>query len=89
MPLPDPARLAALSGRELDWLGRRCRIVEVLSDGPALVLEAVDAEPAIQANQYGEATRRAVEVHTVPLLNPRGDALNPLLPGLPALLAGL
>lgn len=88
MPMPDFTRLAGLIGRELDWLGRRCRIIEVLPEGPSLVLEALDAEPAIQANQYGEATRRAVETHTVALLNPRGDALNPLLPGLPALLAG-
>lgn len=89
MPLPDTARLTGLIGRELDWLGRRCRIVELLPEGPSLVLEAVGAEPSIQANQYGEATRRAVETHTVALLSPRGDALNPLLPGLPALLAAL
>lgn len=89
MPIPDTARLAGLIGRELDWLGRRCRIVEVLVDGPALVLEPLAAEPAIQQNQYGEATRRAVEVHTVALLNPRGDGPNPMLAGLPGLLATL
>ncbi|PWV59505.1 hypothetical protein [Plasticicumulans acidivorans] len=82
MPQLDASRLARLIGRELDWQGRPCRVIEVLPEEQQIVIEPLDGAEAIQANQYGEATRRAPEVICLPLLNPRGDALNPLLPQL-------
>lgn len=83
----DSKQLVRLIGRRLDYQGRPCRIIEVLEDGPHLVLEDCGPEKIIQADQYGDAHRRVTRTYTVPLLNVRGDALNPLLSGLAALLA--
>ncbi|HXH04071.1 MAG TPA: hypothetical protein VNN09_12225 [Candidatus Competibacteraceae bacterium] len=88
MILPQPARLRALIGCTLSYRGQPCPIIEVLEEGPALVLEESGAS-AIQANQYGEASRRAPRVHTVSVWNVHRNGANPLLPDLPALLAQL
>mgnify|MGYP002145051019 CR=1 FL=1 len=72
MPIPDTARLAGLIGRELDWLGRRCRIVEVLVDGPALVLEPLALQlpprPEAAASAAPGARRRRLAAPVLALL---------------------
>jgi hypothetical protein len=51
--------------------GRTCEVIEVLEEGPALVLQCCDQDSVIQADQYGEAHRRAPETHVVSVLDPR------------------
>lgn len=75
----DSPKLQALLGLRLTYRGVACRVVEILEEGPALVLEGCGDSRIIQANQYGEACRRAPQTFTVPLLNIRGDGLNPAL----------
>ncbi|HHQ42701.1 MAG TPA: hypothetical protein ENK20_10500 [Chromatiales bacterium] len=62
----DPARLRALVGLELDWEGHRWQVIEVLPDGPTVVLQATDGAREIQANQHGEAVRRVPRCREVP-----------------------
>ncbi len=49
--------------------GRRCLMVEVLEDGPSLVLQSLDPETTIQPDQHGEAHRKVPRVFTVAVLS--------------------
>lgn len=81
-----PDQLRHLLGQPLIYQGMRCRVIDILEEGPALVLQGDPATQPIQANQHGEARRRAPPLFTVPLLNVRRDGLNPLLQDLNDLL---
>ncbi len=80
--LIHPDMLRQLIGRNLTYQGITCRVIEILAEGPQLVLQDCNEGKVIQTNQYGEANRRVPRVFTVPLLNPRRDGLNPALPEL-------
>lgn len=82
-----PKQLKSLLGQPLTYQGLRCCIIDILYEGPALVLQDCSSQRVIQSNQHGEASRRVSQIFTVDLLNIRRDALNPLLEGLPTLLA--
>lgn len=64
-------------GRTVYHNGRICQLVEVLEDRPALVLIHAD-EHAIQANQFGDANRRAPTTVTVPVFERDGATPHPL-----------
>jgi len=49
--------------------GILCRVIEVLEDGPSLVLQSIEEGPSIQANQHGEANRRTPVSYTIQVLN--------------------
>lgn len=70
-------RLRSLIGRNCCYFGRDCRIVEILADSNQdqghLVLEALDAVPPIQTDQFGQAVFRANEHIEVPIQGPQGD----------------
>ncbi len=74
---PFIQRLRSLIGRNCRYLGRDCRIVEVLCETQAspaqLVLEAIDQVPPIQTDQFGQAVFRANEHIEIPLQGPEGD----------------
>lgn len=46
-----------------------CRVVEVLEDGPSIVLEDMEKHIGIQADQHGEAHRRVPKTYTITVLN--------------------
>lgn len=69
-------RLRACIGREVVCGGERCVIVEVLEDGPMLVLSCLSGATVVQPNQHGEATRRVPQTRTVPVINPGDGALH-------------
>ncbi|WP_462321818.1 hypothetical protein [Halochromatium sp.] len=84
-------RLRSLIGRTCSYFGRDCRIVEILAenghDRGRLVLEAFDAVPPIQTDQFGQAVFRANEHIEVPIHDPQGEfseELMHLLEGLEA-----
>ena len=60
-------RLRRLIGRDCRYLGRRCRLVEILPDEGILVLEVREGIPPIQLDQYGQAAYRANEVTQIPI----------------------
>lgn len=69
--LPDLRRLI---GQSVMHKGICCHVLEVLHDGPTLVL--VDEQNTdIQDNQYGEASRVVPRTYTVPVR--AGAALHP------------
>jgi len=63
-------RLRKLIGRECEFLGKRCRLVEVLADQGVLILETRERLPPIQTNQYGQAAYRGNDTIQVPIFGP-------------------
>lgn len=70
--------LRHIIGQQLNYKGHACEVIEVLEDGPQLVLRNLDVANAedqelsrnpIQPNQFGEAHRRTPETFTVPALD--------------------
>jgi hypothetical protein len=67
-------------------IGRRVRsgkdlftIVDVLDEGPSVVLESEARERAIQVNQHGNPSRRGRNTLTLPVLSDDGKRWNPAL----------
>lgn len=60
--------LHKLIGTRLRYRDQDCQIIEVLDEGPALVL-LCEHVSKVQPNQFGDATRRAPKTVTVPVLN--------------------
>ncbi|NJN47189.1 MAG: hypothetical protein HC808_12690 [Candidatus Competibacteraceae bacterium] len=74
--------LRRLLGQTLTYQGAEHQVIDILDEGPAVVLQKYSARKTIQANQHGEAHRWVPQTVTVAVLNVRRDALNPLLPEL-------
>jgi hypothetical protein len=70
-------QLRSMIGLRLMHQGIACQVIEVLEDGPSLVLQSRHEKPAIQANQHGEATRRTPVTYTIPVLNQEKTELHP------------
>lgn len=60
-------KLRSMIGRRVRYRGRNCQIIEVLEDGPSLVLQDYAEHKIIQTDQHGEAHRRVAPTFTVPL----------------------
>jgi hypothetical protein len=62
-------QLRALIGNQVEYRGRLCQVIEVLDSEQALVVQCLSttSPPAIQGNQFGEATRRVQACHTIKL----------------------
>lgn len=60
-------QLRGMIGTMLCHNNKNCQIVEVLEDGPSLVLQYF--ENNIQNNQYGNAHRRVPETFCIPILS--------------------
>ncbi len=71
--------LHALIGREVDYAGVYCQVIDVLSDGPSLVLGRLRDEGVIQPDQYGDAKRRVPKTYTVPLISEIDHDLHPVV----------
>ena len=57
-----------LLGRAVTYRGHTCRVVELLDDPPALILQdEASGTTDMQANQHGEAHRRVPRTYTVAL----------------------
>lgn len=56
--------------------GIDCKVVEVLEDGPSLVLTSID-ESHIQMDQYGNPLRRVPQTFNVPVLSSDGKTIHP------------
>lgn len=71
--------LQSLIGRGGEYEGVPCQVIDVLADGPALVLGRLGAGGIIQADQHGDARRRVPQTYTVPLRSALGADLHPVL----------
>ena len=61
-------QLRNMIGVELIHQSVSCKVVEVLEDGPSIVLESLD-EGHIQSDQYGNPLRRVPQTFNVPVLS--------------------
>lgn len=56
--------------------GVACNVIEVLEDGPALVLKCLD-ETHVQSNQFGDPSRRVAQTYIVKVLSADGRSIHP------------
>ncbi len=70
--------LQKLIGRQLRYEGCHCEVIEVLAEGPAIVLYK-HSPSEIQANWFGEAQRRAPGTYTLPLVSRVTKDLHPVV----------
>jgi len=73
-------QLRLLIGKHVEYGGHACRVIEILDSEKTLVLRCDDRRPLIQGNQFGEATRRVQQCHTLHLFDENG-ILNPVING--------
>ena len=60
-------QLRGMIGINLVYSNKPCQVIEVLEDGPSLVLQYL--EHNIQQNQHGNAHRRVPETICIPILS--------------------
>jgi hypothetical protein len=70
-------QLRNMIGTKLMHQGICCQVVEVLEDGPSLVLVSIDDEDEIQTDQYGNPMRRVPQNFTVPVLTQDRTSIHP------------
>ncbi|MDZ4261805.1 MAG: hypothetical protein U1B30_05675 [Pseudomonadota bacterium] len=69
-------KLRNLIGHEVEFAGAACQIIEILEDGPALILQQRHQLTTIQADQHGEAHRRVPSTITIQVYDPQGVELH-------------
>lgn len=72
----DLIRLRRLIGARVVHQGAECVVIEVLEDGPSLVLQD-RVSRSIQDDQFGEPSREVPETYTVPVLAADRRAFHP------------
>lgn len=70
-------QLRAFIGRRVRHKNIECQIIEILEDGPALVLQDCEQHTVIQGDQHGEAHRRVAPTFIIPLHDDAAGKLNP------------
>ena len=70
-------QLRDLIGTPVRHRNTDCVIIELLEEGPHLVLQEVIAGRGIQPDQFGEAHRRVPVTHTVPVHVENSNELHP------------
>jgi len=70
-------QLRSLIGLRMHHQGELCQVIEVLENGPAIVLQSLGPRPGIQPNQHGDPTRLAPITYTIPVLNHDRSELHP------------
>ena len=62
-------KLRDMIGLNVRHEGVACCVVEVIDEGPSIVLECRDHRLSIQPDQFGEAHRRVPQTFTVSILS--------------------
>ena len=66
-------KLRSLIGVKVEHNGIVCEVIEILEDGPSLILQDCELHPIIQPDQHGEAHRRVPTTRTIPIYSPDGS----------------
>lgn len=74
--------LNAAIGRTAIIEGRHIRVIDVLAEGPALVLEDQDEQGVVQADVHGNPQRRVPHTATIPLTSSVRPGLHPIVESL-------
>ncbi len=69
--------LRNLIGHEVHYEGRRCKIIEVLEDIPAVILQHHEQHTTIQPDQHGEAHRKVPRTITLPVMDLDSGGFHP------------
>lgn len=69
-------QLRSLIGLRMYHQNVLCKVIEVLEDGPCIVLQSLETMQNIQPNLHGDATRRAPTTYTISVLNPEKTELH-------------
>ena len=69
-------QLRGMIGVDVNHRGIPCRVIEVLDDGPTLVLQDLNRQ-TMQTNQYGDPRRRVPATYTVPVLDTDRRSIHP------------
>jgi len=77
--MPDYSELQSLIGRTAVYEGRVFTVMELLREGPSLVLVEQAADRVIQSDQFGKARRRVPKTWTIPALSRDGSDFSPLV----------
>lgn len=75
------AQLRALIGECVAVHGEPFQVIEILSDGPTVVLQSLAEDTVIQANAQGEASRRVPRIVEVSAWLGGEDVLDPRVAG--------
>lgn len=70
-------QLRGMIGLHVTHNGAPCQIIEVLEDGPAIVLQSRGSDKPVQSNQHGEGSRRVSETFTIPVLTRDKNEFHP------------
>lgn len=73
----DVDNLHNLIGQEVRYDGRPCKVIEVIEEIPALILQHHDPSATIQPDQHGEAHRKVPSTITLPVLDRERGGLHP------------
>lgn len=68
--------LREMIGTRVRFESQYWEIVEVLEDGPAIILQDYNQHTIIQADQHGEAHRHVPSTRTVPIFASDGESLS-------------
>jgi hypothetical protein len=72
--------MARLLGRRITHQGVPCEVIDVLTEGPSLVLERLDHDDnVIQGDEHGDPRRRVPRTYTVPLRSEIHTELHPVV----------
>jgi len=83
----DLGDLQGLVGQRVRCGERVYTIIDVLEEGPAIVMESESHYTVIRENQHGDPSRRGRDTLTLPVLSTDGRSLNPLLNDLATLIS--
>ncbi len=70
-------QLRQLIGRCVTLHGESFQVIEILPEGPVVVLQSLAEDTVIQANAQGEASRRVPRIVEVPAWLGGADLLDP------------
>lgn len=71
------SQLRRLIGQPVSHRGTTCHVIEVLADGPSLVLQDAGGNTDLQDDRFGEPGRLVPRIYTIPLRDDSGNALHP------------
>jgi len=72
----DLRTLRTFIGKQVEYAGSPCEIIEVLEDIPAVVLQSLEPHHHIQINGMGQAHRRAPRTYTLAVHDPDRQRLS-------------
>lgn len=70
-------QLRGMIGLTVRHQGHTCYVIEVLEDGPSLVLEDRGPVKALQEDQFGDPQRRVPRTFTIPVLDKARTGIHP------------